>query len=636
MRKEGSITIFVCLIFVCVSALICGLLESARTSGAQLYLQNAGDSAIDSLFSRYHRQLWERYRILLLECEGDEKAQRLLQEYLKPYVENSDVYPISNPQITIPKRIQITEEGGKWLEKEIVDYMSLGILETAFEEDPDTLWKEIEEAKSMKTITQDYGSSSQEVVGVEEALMQLDKNFKKQKDSWEAAREAAGRHDTWTVRRKLGEFRTALRSVEGLVKKYEAQADQMEQNLLEKASRHSENMEKLSDTNRSIMEGEIEQFQEYSKKDGERRVQIRSYISQAQEKIEALSDLEAQLDAIEEAIQAAEEEEEEEDVEALWDSFYGSLEEIPAMTMDVSFGIADEAKEQELIRLAQILQTPVLGLVLPKDRLLSQKWVDTARLPSRASTQGSTDSNLLNRVLVGEYMGNYFADFTDEIDSMPLSYELEYLFAGNASDISNLSTTVLSILAIREGMNFIHILTDQEKMDQAEALALAIAGVTGYPEAAKVVKFLVITVWAGIEAVMDVRALLNREKVPLLKTKEDWKTGLNGMGEKLDLKKGGKEEEEIPGEKGFDYETYVKLLLFLLDSRTRNFRMMDIMQLDIGVEQPDFLMGDMTYGIEAGIQCDARRIFSDLPFISREMSGLSSRYNMQIHVEKQY
>ena len=59
-------------------------------------------------------------------------------------------------------------------------------------------------------------------------------------------------------------------------------------------------------------------------------------------------------------------------------------------------------------------------------------------------------------------------------------------------------------------------------------------------------------------------------------------------------------------------------------------------QLDPGVEQPDFLMGDMTYGIEAGIQCDARRIFSDLPFISREMSGLSSRYNMQIRVEKQY
>lgn len=94
MRKSGSITIFVCLIFICISALICGLLESARTSGARLYLQIAGNSAVDSLFSRYHRDLWGNYRILSLESANDENIKELMLLYMKPYVENSGMYKI--------------------------------------------------------------------------------------------------------------------------------------------------------------------------------------------------------------------------------------------------------------------------------------------------------------------------------------------------------------------------------------------------------------------------------------------------------------------------------------------------------------------------------------------------------------
>ena len=92
MKKSGSVTIFVCLIFICISALICGLLESARTSGARLYLQTAGDSAIDSLFSRYHRALWDNYKILSLESESDENISELMLSYMEPYIENSGMY----------------------------------------------------------------------------------------------------------------------------------------------------------------------------------------------------------------------------------------------------------------------------------------------------------------------------------------------------------------------------------------------------------------------------------------------------------------------------------------------------------------------------------------------------------------
>ena len=109
MKKRGSVTIFICLIFICISALICGLLESARTSAARLYLQTAGDSAIDSLFSRYHRQLWENYRILSLESESDESMQDLMSDYMRSYVKNSGMYRIADPQININKKIKNRE-----------------------------------------------------------------------------------------------------------------------------------------------------------------------------------------------------------------------------------------------------------------------------------------------------------------------------------------------------------------------------------------------------------------------------------------------------------------------------------------------------------------------------------------------
>ena len=46
MRKRGEITVFLTMILVCVWALLCGLVESARTAGARCYLRQALDSSM--------------------------------------------------------------------------------------------------------------------------------------------------------------------------------------------------------------------------------------------------------------------------------------------------------------------------------------------------------------------------------------------------------------------------------------------------------------------------------------------------------------------------------------------------------------------------------------------------------------
>ena len=58
MRQRGEITVFLSLTLVCILSLFMGLLESARTAGARLYLTMAANSSMASVMSQYNRNLW--------------------------------------------------------------------------------------------------------------------------------------------------------------------------------------------------------------------------------------------------------------------------------------------------------------------------------------------------------------------------------------------------------------------------------------------------------------------------------------------------------------------------------------------------------------------------------------------------
>ena len=93
-RVKGQVTIFISMVMMCVFALLCGLLESARTAGARWYLQTASSSALDSVFSQYHRQLWDSYRLLFVEYEDEEELETDYQGFIQPYLEESGWYPM--------------------------------------------------------------------------------------------------------------------------------------------------------------------------------------------------------------------------------------------------------------------------------------------------------------------------------------------------------------------------------------------------------------------------------------------------------------------------------------------------------------------------------------------------------------
>ena len=83
----GQITVFVSMILMLLFAFLCVLMESARTAGARWYLQMAASSSMDSVFSQYHRQLWDRYRLLFAEYETGAEMEADFAGFLLPYLE---------------------------------------------------------------------------------------------------------------------------------------------------------------------------------------------------------------------------------------------------------------------------------------------------------------------------------------------------------------------------------------------------------------------------------------------------------------------------------------------------------------------------------------------------------------------
>ena len=632
MKKSGSVTIFVCLIFICISALICGLLESARTSGARLYLQTTGDSAIDSLFSRYHRALWDNYKILSLESESDEKISELMLSYMQPYIENSGMYRIQNPQIKLNKKISLSDNGGMYLEQEIIDYMSLGVFESVFEGSPDDLWKDIEDAMSMEKITTDYGLGSKEAIEVEKTLKRLSENIEKQEEIRSKMKSAVSAQNISEIKKLCKDLKSTLKKVPDLIKKYEKKADRMSEKIREIENKNADNISKLSESNREYIDGEISKFKEYVDKDSERRIEISALAGLSESMISEVEELESDIESLQEMMEAEDDEEQDYDIGEAWNNLGSGIDALTVMRLNFKYGIADEEKEEKLKQVKELISDGIFSLVIPENREVSNKSINRLSLPSNAITGGYSGRNLAQRLLVNEYMGTYFADFTDDIDT-PLSYELEYILNGDTSDRINLENAILKILAIREGLNYMHIISDASKMQSAQELATVISGVLCLPQITLLIKFLIIAVWALVESAIDLRCLLSGGKVPLIKSRDDWSADLDSI---FDILNNNSLREKEASSRGINYEGYLKMLLYIEEPVKRNFRMMDIMQLDISRSQNDFLINDMVYGIEADIGCGAKRLFSEISFFSEEFGGLDSGYDMAVKVEKIY
>ena len=210
---------------------------------------------------------------------------------------------------------------------------------------------------------------------------------------------------------------------------------------------------------------------------------------------------------------------------------------------------------------------------------------------------------LADEVYLLEYIEDNFASYVDENDKVEraLKYETEYLIAGKASDMDNLKAVADRILCLRFLSNYMYLSQNSQWKAASGSAAAALTGILGFPQAKKAVQVLLTAAVSFGESMLDVHALFTGEEVPVMKDASTWNLTLENAVSLL--------KNRGPVKKGnvnADYEDYLKL--FLLSRMERSaalFRMMDIMQLNVALEEPGFLMEKALFAFrwEAEFSC---------------------------------
>ena len=249
----------------------------------------------------------------------------------------------------------------------------------------------------------------------------------------------------------------------------------------------------------------------------------------------------------------------------------------------------------------QIEKSGILSVVMPKDMELSGlaieldtqpsvRSLDTGRgtFPVRQGTNGLEEKLLFNEYVLKNFSSAVPDDDqsvstggNEETGNRSLAYEAEYILEGKASDKENLESFLMKLFLVRMALNYVYLMGDSAKQSEVTALAVAVTTALLIPEAAEVLKQLILLAWAAGESVVDIRTLLSGNRTALIKSSDTWQLPLSSL---LTLGSGTEQIDgsDVPG--GITYKDYLRMFLFLKDPDDINMRVLDRIEENIKME----------------------------------------------------
>lgn len=183
---------------------------------------------------------------------------------------------------------------------------------------------------------------------------------------------------------------------------------------------------------------------------------------------------------------------------------------------------------------------------------------------------------LVDEILFDEYLLEHCGSYTNPLDKSLLSYQIEYILAGKESDAANLEWVLQRILMLREVANYLYLLSDSGKVSEAKALAASVSAIALVPELAPVLEQAILLGWAYTESINDIKILLEKGRVPMIKDRNSWKLGLSQMLNYNHYLSQGDEEA-----KGLSYTDYLRLFLLLEGPEKKILHFGDVVEMDI-------------------------------------------------------
>lgn len=258
-------------------------------------------------------------------------------------------------------------------------------------------------------------------------------------------------------------------------------------------------------------------------------------------------------------------------------------------------------------------------------------------------TQTVTDvgEKALSLILYQEYLYDHFGYYYEikEPEHKALDYELEYILKGNINDADNLSSVVMQILTTRTISNLITLLSDSVKSNEAKLLATSFVGFTGMPLLVETVKIIILTLWAFIESLIDIAALLTDRSVPIYKAGNDIQIKLleiMGINKSLIHKK-ALNFKEIKTPLTLKYKDYIGLFLILENREMKLYRTMDLIQENLQLKVADtFYMKNCLTGLSVTGVFHMNSKFVSIPFVNRYLQEGTDGYQYTFTREYTY
>ncbi len=263
----------------------------------------------------------------------------------------------------------------------------------------------------------------------------------------------------------------------------------------------------------------------------------------------------------------------------------------------------------------------ILEIVAENPEELSQASFDTSQTVSNRALSEGKDSRIresewLDRILLQQYVLSYLSSYGKEMENRALSYEIEYLIGGCESDVENLRMVAERLLLIRMSVNMLYLLSDAVKVEEANALAVVIAGVSLNPVVVQLVAAALLTAWSFGESILDIRGLMQGKRIPLLKSSDTWTLQLSQIGELADGSLTAKESKV-----GFSYGDYLGILILLTDDSTIAMRAMDVQEATVRKcsGNADFKMDRLMIQAEAIMTYEYKPVFRIFESLSTGM-----------------
>lgn len=615
MRCRGSITLFLALVLTSCCALICALLESARTAGARYYAGLAANAAVDSLLSRYDLSLFKRYRILAYRYPGDTYCASELTRAVQSYQQNAGRYSFFDATIHPLETDFLSDGGALWLEQEMLDYMKTQPGDSA-PLSPSLLTQyqpALEHAELVAPAVAALAPLFADAAESEALYFQLEQSLLdagREKDTAAAAL-AAGNLTAFS------EHATALSAAL-------QRAEHVATDCLNRSSQFMTATAQFSfagHTEEAALLPLHETLSETAAAFYARQPDISAAKAAAPTLAATLSAFEtAAAELAARIAEAAEDDDDEDgmgiDADALWQALAADFS--AALSLPSLAAASGLRQDAPLLSLAALLGAEAEtreALCLPQGAALPAGSLTRSDLPSAqlAAAEPGAARSEEDSCLFAHYAAAFFPCFLtkDSDTGKPgLALQLEYLSAGKQSDRENFSAVCTRLFADQESLRLLALLSDVSAIQCAQSAAGSLCTAAASPRLRALLCFLFLYAMADFDSLTDLSLLLAGQTAPLFVITSVPRISIAQL-----LQDSSFQPVAAAASDSAEGLSYTEALLFFYlqtPRAVRNYHMLDLMETALSTSETPFRITHCLVSLRAELKCNSSHLFTAL------------------------